>query len=372
MGPSAIFNHLHTMLYAVIHEITTVASEMPPKTKRSNSGTPHSEVKIVGEVQVDSSTPTGDKRKLDVVETVSQDAATGEDREEQVNTPRRSMRSKVTAVAASKTSSHVNTPRAKRVKLDAQSIEYLLTNRKSKLGKSGLDLKKIFSFEVFQMLSPEDQDELTQLVPSVDRANARGIHDPPLTERFFKYSTHLRESIGVFQDMLAGGFYEPAGQEQMVQEVEDTKKDYDSWKEQNYEEVWGDHLDQEVSEEIASIAKTITLKEMCEQDILRSGDEFVYKRSFGKIGVTVEKAVKIISVDGTLRVQSGNATWADIEAPTRLETLILDQDKRVSKNKRPNGNAWKSIRLRRNGKDMGKLSEMRNDLAISGYGKGIS
>ncbi|TPX64209.1 hypothetical protein SpCBS45565_g06074 [Spizellomyces sp. 'palustris'] len=336
---------------------------MPRKTKRRNSGNSDSQLEIVSEVQIDSSVPTGDKRKLDVVETASKDAATGDDSEERVKAPRRSIRSKATAVTASKITSHVNPPRAKRVKLDAQSIEYLLTNRKSKLGKSGLDLKKIFSFEAFQILSPEDQDELTQLVPTVDRAHARGNHDPPLTERFFKYSTHLRESIGIFQDMLAGGFYEPAGQEQMVQEVEDVKKDYDSWKEQHYEEVWGDHLDQEVSEEISSIAKTITLKEMCEQGILRSGDEFVYKRSFGKIGITVEKAVKIISVDGTLRVQSGTATWADIEAPTRLETLILDQDKRVSKNKRPNGNAWKLI--------MTAVAEHEIATKWKGYGKTI-
>lgn len=80
------------------------------------------------------------------------------------------------------------------------------------------------------MLCPEEQEELAALVPSVDRAKASGSHDPPLTERFFKHSAHLRECISTFQDNLAAGLYEPEEQEAMIEDVETTKKVYDAWK----------------------------------------------------------------------------------------------------------------------------------------------
>lgn len=84
---------------------------------------------------------------------------------------------------------------------------------------------------------------------------------------------------------------------------------------------------------------------------------------------SVEGNMQVTSIDGSLNVQSGKLHWKDIEAPTRLETLILDQDKRVTKRNRPNGNAWKVFRIRRDGKDLGKLWEVRNDLAIKRHGK---
>ncbi len=47
------------------------------------------------------------------------------------------------------------------------------------------------------------------------------------------------------------------------------------------------------------------------------------------------------------------------DRPTSLETWVLDQDGRIAKRDRPNGNAFKSTRLVRNGMTMGTLFSLR-------------
>jgi hypothetical protein len=48
-----------------------------------------------------------------------------------------------------------------------------------------------------------------------------------------------------------------------------------------------------------------------------------------------------------------------IENPTTLETKLLDEDGRVPKSQRPNGNAFKSIRIIRKNEDIGSLFDVR-------------
>jgi hypothetical protein len=48
-----------------------------------------------------------------------------------------------------------------------------------------------------------------------------------------------------------------------------------------------------------------------------------------------------------------------IENPTTLETKLLDIDGRVKKSERPNGNAFKSIRIFRGSEDIGSLFDVR-------------
>jgi hypothetical protein len=48
-----------------------------------------------------------------------------------------------------------------------------------------------------------------------------------------------------------------------------------------------------------------------------------------------------------------------IENPTTLETRLLDEDGRVRKSSRPNGNAFKSIRVIRGTEDIGSLFDVR-------------
>jgi hypothetical protein len=48
-----------------------------------------------------------------------------------------------------------------------------------------------------------------------------------------------------------------------------------------------------------------------------------------------------------------------IENPTTLETKLLDVDGRVKKSERPNGNAFKIIRIIRGSEDIGSLFDVR-------------
>lgn len=49
----------------------------------------------------------------------------------------------------------------------------------------------------------------------------------------------------------------------------------------------------------------------------------------------------------------------EVENPTALETRLLDEDGRIIKSNRPNGNAFKSIRVIRRSEDIGSLFDVR-------------
>lgn len=71
----------------------------------------------------------------------------------------------------------------------------------------------------------------------------------------------------------------------------------------------------------------------------------------------------MVKASGTtgISIELDNEIFEDFETPTALETKILDQHGKVTKDKRPNGNAFKSIRLLRDGKDLGRLFDIRKD-----------
>lgn len=71
----------------------------------------------------------------------------------------------------------------------------------------------------------------------------------------------------------------------------------------------------------------------------------------------------MIKSDGTLGLSIilDEQVYEDFETPTALETKILDHHGKVARDKRPNGNAFKSIRLIRDGKDMGRLFDIRKE-----------
>lgn len=48
-----------------------------------------------------------------------------------------------------------------------------------------------------------------------------------------------------------------------------------------------------------------------------------------------------------------------IENPSTLETRLLDEDGRIPKSQRPNGNAFKCIRIIRKNEDIGSLFDVR-------------
>jgi hypothetical protein len=54
-----------------------------------------------------------------------------------------------------------------------------------------------------------------------------------------------------------------------------------------------------------------------------------------------------------------NETFRNVGIATNLENLVLDHEGRVEKENRPNGNAFRSLRLWRDGKSHGTLFNVR-------------
>ncbi|CAG8638470.1 1342_t:CDS:2 [Ambispora gerdemannii] len=168
---------------------------------------------------------------------------------------------------------------------------------------------------------------------------------------------------------------------------------------------WGHNLVSK-SPLLAGDSASLSLQDLCKAAIIRAGDELHYKRTFNKANAVVEGVVKVIDIkpDGTMYVvnqsktpqqspakqpakrgskpkdtttvqtpviASSSSTFTTnnttIETPlsittiSSLETKVLDDDARVSKQQRPNGNAYKSFRLVRAGRNLGTIFALRSE-----------
>ncbi|KAI9030474.1 hypothetical protein DFJ74DRAFT_472376 [Hyaloraphidium curvatum] len=120
---------------------------------------------------------------------------------------------------------------------------------------------------------------------------------------------------------------------------------------------------------------------LIKRKLVLAGDRLVFRRNFSLIKKEIERTVEIEGVDIssglTIRMlpggegQEGSASSAGmliekLDAPTAIEHAILDADGRVGRLQRPNGNAWKCLKLLRQGGDgtwidLGTLWHVRLD-----------
>ncbi|OLL24943.1 hypothetical protein NEOLI_003145 [Neolecta irregularis DAH-3] len=122
----------------------------------------------------------------------------------------------------------------------------------------------------------------------------------------------------------------------------------------------------------------IRMSQMFEHGYLQIGDIWTYNRGFaseaGKFrsSFSVTKNVRLIAVDdrGLLTFECptgpsselthGNIkTLKDVRSPTMLEGLMLEEDGRIGREVRTNGNAFKLFRIMRGGRDIGSLFDVR-------------
>jgi len=275
-------------------------------------------------------------------------------------------------------------PTAKKVKLDPQSIDFLLTSPKSKLTE--IELKNVINFEMWLRLSEADRDFLIKLLPKVDLTfptpttssntnpssadhmdiDGQSKGKPQLSEAFFKSNQFLHRCFEDFQDALYRGYLTPeavASRKAREANPEQYAGD-DTWKDENFEAYWGQKQDQkEKLQAVAGDSRSVNLKEMCLAQLIRKDDVLVYRRNFSAVNVMVDTSMKVVRADGTtgVSIQIGKTFFHDLETPTSLETKILDLDNRVPKDKRPNGNAFKSLKLVRGGDDLGRLFDVRRE-----------
>ncbi|KAG5653885.1 hypothetical protein H0H81_009707 [Sphagnurus paluster] len=117
----------------------------------------------------------------------------------------------------------------------------------------------------------------------------------------------------------------------------------------------------------AGDAAEVKLVTLAKSGVLRVGDLIVLKRNFQNLNLVVEKDAIIQSIHPkthalTVLFEPGPAVHlpqhllspypgeasaptqvASITSPTQLETALLDNDGRVERARRPNGNAWKCM-----------------------------
>eukprot|EP01116_Phalansterium_solitarium_P000246 TRINITY_DN10146_c0_g1_i1.p1 TRINITY_DN10146_c0_g1~~TRINITY_DN10146_c0_g1_i1.p1 ORF type:complete len:846 (-),score=287.18 TRINITY_DN10146_c0_g1_i1:279-2540(-) len=95
------------------------------------------------------------------------------------------------------------------------------------------DLAKIFSFQAWNMLSPETKDELLELLPKCDKRSAKSVED-----MFF--SSCFKSCFRNFQSKLAcGDLDSDTNDYKKFLEGQRRRKAMDPWKEKNYEEWYG-------------------------------------------------------------------------------------------------------------------------------------
>ncbi|KAG6820307.1 hypothetical protein H0H93_002571 [Arthromyces matolae] len=121
------------------------------------------------------------------------------------------------------------------------------------------------------------------------------------------------------------------------------------------------------SAERAGDAAEIKLPTLAQAGVLQVGDILVFRRNFSALNTVIEKDAIIRSIHpkthtltvllepGTSKylpshlvspqpsAPTGSTQEAAITSPTQLESVLLDNDGRVERGKRPNGNAWKCI-----------------------------
>ncbi|KAL1927073.1 hypothetical protein VTP01DRAFT_5036 [Rhizomucor pusillus] len=239
----------------------------------------------------------------------------------------------------------------KKFRPDPWSVDYLMTDPSSVLAT--MPLESIFEYSAFQLLTPNEQEQLARLLPPVDTT-----HDGTVPPSFFSRQENpvFWSSLDDWQMMLGNGELSSASSSSAVT-TSDTVKD------EAFETYWGELNDRDKAHNVAGDSKNITLKDMCRKGLIRERDVIVYKRNFSACKVVVSKSMTVVKASGTtgISIELDNEIFEDFETPTALETKILDQHGKVTKDKRPNGNAFKSIRLLRNGKDLGRLFDIRKD-----------
>ena len=262
-------------------------------------------------------------------------------------------------------------------------------------------LKDVINPETWKnLLTDDERRDLVKLLPSVDVPkldDVTSIKDSNELIRdkmdpLFKYNYLLDECIITFQNNLFLGGYTPE-YHQWKRHLEQRQRELRqkgllggtdagsselgslAWmqklKEEDVEKYWGEKLKRRNRAVFnAGQSAQITLLELCQVGAekgspfgIKQGDVLVYARSLRNIEVGMSLMIKRVLIPEQKLVLQPETTpkdeWEVPMSPQAIETLILNKDGQVDKKDRPNGNAWKSIKVRRAGKELGRLFNVR-------------
>ncbi|KAG6879109.1 hypothetical protein C0992_005135 [Termitomyces sp. T32_za158] len=277
----------------------------------------------------------------------------------------------------------------------AEQLHTLLTSPKSAL--TTMDVSDIFNAASWNMLSADSQNTLKTLLPptaflnfsvsiGADHPSAVGNGSdavdsiPPandVVDTALFTDPHFLAATHTLQDHIYCGWMSDS-HVQKVAKYEEGIHDGTlaaPWKDELWERNNGVPRPATMptnngavsSNERAGEAAEIKLVTLAQEGVLQVGDIIVLRRNFSALNIIVEKdaiirsihpkthALTVLLEPGTSAhlpaplvspdpsPPTGNTQEAVITSPTQLETALLDNDGRVERGKRPNGNAWKSM-----------------------------
>lgn len=110
-----------------------------------------------------------------------------------------------------------------------------------------------------------------------------------------RYNTDFRSGVRQYQLDLAGGRLDPGWLAEADAAMEERAEGkFDSWKEEQFEEFWGQKQKVD-SKALAGQSSTVKLNRLIEANLCKVGDRWSYSRVFGqgKKKVLVEKDFKV-------------------------------------------------------------------------------
>ena len=220
-----------------------------------------------------------------------------------------------TEPADSPPSKRTSAPRA--AKVDRNDPNWLVTNENSPLANEDLhvseasiancqdrfssifcrlimDTKAEFADpKAYEGFTKEDWDDIRETLPPDVPINPDGYSIPI---DFFKYNPDFRRGIREFQEDLSSGRLEPEWQAAAAKAMEERASgNYDAYKEDHFEEFWGQK--QKLSyRALAGDSAKLKLDVLIKNGIFRLGDYFSYSRGvgYGDAKILIEKDCKVI------------------------------------------------------------------------------
>ncbi|KAG6872825.1 hypothetical protein C0995_006307 [Termitomyces sp. Mi166 len=279
----------------------------------------------------------------------------------------------------------------------AEQLHTLLTSPKS--GLTTMDISDLINAASWNILSAESQNMLKALLPptafvgfnavidadhpSVVDGDAMAVDSLPPANEVVDTAVftdpHFLAAAHTLQDHIYSGWMTDSHVRKVSKYEEGIRTGTLAapWKDEVWERNNGGPRPVSVptnngtvsSSERAGQAAEIKLVTLAQEGVLQVGDIIVLKRNFSALDILVEKDAIIQAIHPkthalTVLLEPGPSTHlpasllsphpssptgltqeAVITSPSQLETVLLDNDGRVERGKRPNGNAWKSMTL---------------------------
>lgn len=266
--------------------------------------------------------------------------------------------------------------------------EFLMTNPNSIYA---ISLRQIFNSAAWDKISDEDKDYLMKHLPECDKVYeaSEDVTDPTpskaqLVDGFWNNSQLIARINQVEYDISEAKY--TAKTQKIVEEARKLAQsaEFEAFKENKFEAFWGQKQRVDYNA-VAGDTTNVKLETLAKHSALRVGDVFSLRRSFqtategtskkGKkaASILVEKDAKLIAIDpedfsltfsyppGRLQVSvdgKPDKIVSGVLSITALETLLCREDGRPPA-KLPNGNAFKTFRIKRNEQDIGSLFDVR-------------